>query len=243
MAIGPHTVAVGERSETAPGFDTVLSSGDKFTLALAFFLVQVRSDSSIGQSTIVLDDPFNSQDINRQWETTSQIRTLSQEAAQVIVLSHDPRFLALIEKNTRQPIVTFQILCDDKGIGEIRQWSSEEELKEIYVRQAERIREYSSNGNLLPNSSVESLAKDLRPFLETYLRARFPGRFGPLVMLDVMAMDIETAGNSDPLFQSVASLRAINEFGRDNMHGGATMPDPASLRAQCSRVVKIVGSY
>lgn len=162
----------------------------------------------------------------------------------MIVLSHDPRFLALIEKNASSlSWASFQLMCDDHGKGTISSWSSHDELKELYVAQAERIREFASTGNMLANVSAESLIKDLRPFIEDFIRARFPGRFGTLVMLDAMTTAIEEAGVDDPLYKDVAALRAINEYSRDSMHGGGMRPDPGQLRAQCKRVVSIIGSY
>lgn len=243
IEIGGHTVKAGDYSEDEPSFHTVLSGGDKLTLALALFITQVRADPELSKARILFDDPFSSQDMQRQWETTSQIRALAKVARQVIVLSHDPRFLALIEKNSQSGAATFQLMCDDAGNGSIRQWSAEEELKEIYVRQAERIREYASSGILLPGTTEESLVKDLRPFVEGYIRARFPARFDTLVMLDEMTNQIESAGPDDPLYKDVSSLRAINEFARDSMHAGAQLPDPVQLRAQCKRVVSIMGAY
>lgn len=136
-----------------------------------------------------------------------------------------------------------QILCDDTGNGSIRDWSSADELKTDYLKQSECIREYAGTGNLLKDTTVESLVKDIRPFLESFLKARFPGRFAELVMLDGMINEVEMAGASDPAFKDVASLRALNEFTRPNHHGGAVTPDAGAVRAQCKRVVAIVGSY
>jgi wobble nucleotide-excising tRNase len=242
VAIGDHTIKAGEQSFEEPSFTTVLSSGDKFTLALAFFSAQVRADPNLAKSRIIFDDPFSSQDMQRQWETTSQIRSLAADACQVIVLSHDPRFLSLIEKNTSS-CKTYQLTCNDDGEGSISIWSSEDELKDIYVRQAQRIREYAHNGNFLKDSNAETLIKDLRPFLEDYVRARFPGRFAALVMLDEMASEIEKAGSTDPLFKNTSEIRAINEYSRDNMHGGASAPNADQLRSQCKRVCSIIGQY
>src|SRR5262249_22662339 len=137
----------------------------------------------------------------------------------------------------------YQITCDDFGNGEIRGWSSADELRELYVRQCERIREYANAGSLLPSVTVESLAKDLRPFVEAHLRARYPGRFAELVILDAMIGDVEAVGANDPLAGSVADLRALNEYTRDYMHAGAPAPNPGALRAQCKRIVKIMGSW
>ncbi|HEY1926650.1 MAG TPA: AAA family ATPase [Caulobacteraceae bacterium] len=241
IQIGNRLVPAGERSETQPSFNTVLSAGDKFTLALAFFITQVRSDAGLADATLVFDDPFSSLDAQREWETTSQLRSLAANACQVIVLSHDARFLALIEKNANGAL-SYQLNCDDNGTGAISAWSSAEELKDLYVRQCERVREFASTGTFLAGINGDSLVKELRPFSEDYLRNRFPGRFGPLVMLDQMATEIEAVPD-DPMLPHVAELRAINEYTRDYMHGGASNPDPGALRSQCKRLVKIIGSY
>lgn len=116
-------------------------------------------------------------------------------------------------------------------------------MKDLYVRQAERIREYARCGQFLQDVTAESLVKDLRPFLEDYMRARFPGRFAPLVMLDEMTNQFEEAGSKDPMYDKISDLRSLNEFTRDYMHGGAALPNPAALRAQCKRVASIVGAY
>jgi hypothetical protein len=134
-------------------------------------------------------------------------------------------------------------MCDDTGLGAVSLWSSSDELKELYVRQAERIREYATKGKLLQNVTVEALIKDLRPFLEDFIKARFPGRFGPLIMLDDMANQIQAAGPDDPFYLHVSAFRAINQYSRDNMHGGGKAPDPEQLRSQCKRICAVVGAY
>jgi hypothetical protein len=165
-------------------------------------------------------------------------------ACQVIVFSHDPRFLAQVEKDAEKDTCsTFQINCTDEGDGSIERWSSEEELKSEYVRQAEVIREFAHTGKFLTGVDGSSLIKDLRPFAEGYLKARFPGRFGPLEFLYPMTEAIEAAGPDDPCFPLVGDLRAINDYSKANHHEGAVKPDPIALRAQCKRIVKVVGAY
>jgi wobble nucleotide-excising tRNase len=125
IAVGKSKIPVGEKSDTVPSFKTVLSAGDKFTLALAFFIAQVKADPSLKDAIVVFDDPFSSQDMNRQFETTSQIRSIADVACQTLVLSHDPRFLHMIELDAPNSYTaTFQITCDDVGQGEILVWSS-----------------------------------------------------------------------------------------------------------------------
>jgi wobble nucleotide-excising tRNase len=244
LVIGKHAIKAGEDRPDAPSFKTVLSAGDKFTLALAFFLTQARADPKLADAAVVLDDPFSSQDMQRQFETANQIRSLAAAACQVIVLSHDPRFLHLIEKDADPKICsTFQVSFEDDATAAIKVWSSAKELESLYVRQAERIRAYGNGGQLLTECTAESLVKDLRPFTEEFLKQRFPGRFGPLEMLDSMADGIAEAGAADPLYLHVEDLKVLNEYTRPYMHGGAPPPDPGQLRAQCGRVVDIIGRY
>jgi wobble nucleotide-excising tRNase len=244
IELGAHVLQVGVGSQSEPSFKTVLSAGDKSTLALALFFTQVRSDAALNNAVIVFDDPFSSQDMQRQWETGSQIRRLADDARQVIVLSHDPRFLHLIEKDADPNICSaFQLILESDSEAAVKQWSSVDELKSNYMRQAERIRHFASTGQFLSDTSAESLIKDLRPFLEDFIKLRFPGRFDELKMLDAMVDEIEAGGAADPLFKDVSNLRALNEYTRANHHGGSFRPDVDALRAQCRRAVTILGTY
>src|SRR5688572_28777825 len=65
-------------------------------LALAFFFAQVEASPHLAKKVVVLDDPFTSQDRSRMVCTQQSIRKLAEQALQVIVLSHDPRFLKLV---------------------------------------------------------------------------------------------------------------------------------------------------
>lgn len=244
IEVNGKMVQVGTSSETEPTFKTVLSAGDKATLALAFFITQVRSDPNLKHTPVVFDDPFNSQDLARQFETTSQIRSIAGSAAQTIVLSHDPRFLRMIEKDSEKASQrSYQLLCDDGGRGLVETWSSEEEMKSLYVRQAEIVREYANHGQLLPETTEMTVHQSIRPLLEDYLKLRFPGRFLNSDSLVPMIKNIEDAGIDDPLYTSITDLITLNEFTRGNMHGGGQIADPNALRAQTRRVVKILGDY
>lgn len=244
IEIGAHKIKAGDKSDTEPSFKTVLSAGDKTTLALAFFIAQIEADPDINSSIVVFDDPFNSQDLDRQFQTTSHIRSICGKAGQTIVLSHDPRFLHLIERNADNDITrTFQLQCSDSGEGVLRGWFSADELKSLYVQQSEMIREYANHQNVLKEHTVNSIQQAIRPFMEDYLRLRFPGRFPVQAQIFEMANTIKEAGIGDPLAAFVDDLFALNEYTRPNMHGGGDSPLPGELRAHCRMVVSIIGSY
>ncbi|MCQ1856001.1 AAA family ATPase [Neorhizobium galegae] len=244
IEIGAHKVKAGNKSDSEPSFKTVLSAGDKTTLALALFIAQIEAVPGLQDAVVVFDDPFNSQDMDRQFQTTSHIRSVSTKARQTIVMSHDPRFLQLIEKNSDDDATrAFQLQCDDSGMGSLRGWSSADELMTLYVQQSEMIREYATHQKVLKGQSLNSVKQAIRPFLEDYLRLRFPGRFPDGAQIVAMAAAIRDAGSDDPLAKFVPDLLALNEYTRENMHGGAASPVAGELRAHCRKIVAIVGSY
>jgi wobble nucleotide-excising tRNase len=242
--INGYALSAGESgSGERPSFRTVLSSGDKMSLALALFITQVRQRTDISDLILVFDDPFASQDTGRQFETAARIRELAAFSKQAVVLSHDPRFLHLVKKDaTPIEYSEHQIGLDADWRGRICSWSSEEELKADYVRRAERIRGFAGTGQHLPGCSAALLAYDLRLFVEEYLDLRFPGRFAARTLLGAMIDDID-ASPDDPLYSERRALREINEFARPDHHRGTSGPDPTQLRAQCKKVMRIVGSY
>lgn len=244
ISIGGHKIEVGEKSDDAPSFKTALSAGDKSTLALALFITQIRADPGIANAVVVFDDPFSSQDMARQAETAGQIRAIGGLSRQTIVLSHDPRFLHQIKKDVRDlQVRTFQLQCDDTGVGRLSPWSANDELKPLYLRQFEMIRSYARDGVLLPDATVSSVKQAMRPFLEDYLKLRFPGRFVDGEQISAMAKAIKDAGVNDPLHSSADALIALNEYTRPNMHGGADNPNPDELRAQAKKLLRVVTSY
>lgn len=244
IEIGTYKVKAGDKSDTEPSFKTVLSAGDKTTLALGFFIAQIEADPALKDAIIVFDDPFNSQDMDRQFQTTSHIRSVCSKACQTIVLSHDPRFLQLIEKNADNALTrTFQLQCSDSGEGALQKWCSADELKSLYVQQSEMIREYATHGTLLKGQTLNSVKQSIRPFIEDYLRLRFPGRFADQAQIFEMASSIRDAGAGDPIAGFVADLFALNEYTRPNMHGGGDQPVSSELRVHCRKIVAVVGSY
>jgi hypothetical protein len=95
----------------------------------------------------------------------------------------------------------------------------------------------------IPDASLSSVKQAMRPFLEDYLKQRFPARFENGEQISEMARAIKDAGADDPLFSSADALLALNEFTRPNMHGGADNPNPDEPRAQSKKLIRIVGSY
>lgn len=243
--VNGHVLAAGDsKGGSAPSFRTVLSGGDKASLALALFIAQARQRADLADITLVFDDPFSSHDSVRQFETSARLRELSALARQVVVLSHDARFLHLIAKDAEPVLCSeHQIVMEGDWEGSVKAWSAVDELKAEYVRRAERIRAFASSGKHLRNCTPQALASDIRVFVEEYLDLRFPGRFAANVTLGIMVDEITGAGPGDPLHSHVMALRELNEFSRPEHHRGGGSPDPDQLKTQCQKVVRIVGAY
>ena len=91
-----NNVVVPVTADAAPGqhaFSNTLSSGDRNTLALAFFFASLDQDPNLAGKVIVIDDPVSSLDDNRSLTTVQEIRRLLPRVAQVIILSHSKPFL------------------------------------------------------------------------------------------------------------------------------------------------------
>ncbi|QIE42821.1 AAA family ATPase [Rhodobacteraceae bacterium SC52] len=101
----------------APSFRNTLSAGDKSVLALALFLAQCNADPDLGETIIVLDDPFTSLDNFRRQFTAIEIRRICDRANQTIVLSHDKRFLRLLwDKIDQNLIKSFALQTGAPGV-------------------------------------------------------------------------------------------------------------------------------
>ena len=82
-----------------PSFKNTLSAGDRSTLALAFFLANLKGlDPEPATRIVVFDDPFNSQDAFRRLRTIHAIKKVGLDCAQVLVMSHDAGFLRQVWK-------------------------------------------------------------------------------------------------------------------------------------------------
>ena len=174
---------------------------------------------------------------------SSLIQTYSYDGSKLVKISATNEQDGAILTYASDGTVLVSITASDSGDGSISLWSAADELKDLYVRQCEMIREYANRGKLLKKVTEVTLIQAMRPFLEDYIRARCPGRFTDQELLFKMAEDIKQAGNTDPMFNSVTDLMSINKYTRPNHHGGGQVPDPTELRAQCKKIVRIIDSH
>jgi wobble nucleotide-excising tRNase len=116
-------------SKTLPGtpcFKNTLSSGDRSTLALAFFLARLQHDAQLAEKIVVFDDPNTSQDASRSAHTQQLICYLYDKIKQVVVLSHDPRFLRNISEEAKATDVSaLKISPTAEDNSALEQWEIE----------------------------------------------------------------------------------------------------------------------
>ena len=225
IVINGTPVELGDASTPIdrPSFRNTLSSGDKSTLALAFFLAELKHDRDKASRIVVFDDPFNSQDAFRKDHTVEQIRKCGEGCAQVIVLSHDQGFLKRVwdrlvpQAAERKCIQMARVGVRNTAISE---WDIEKATQQRFTTDIKALADYYNAGEGEPRDIVHKL----RPVLETYCRNLFPSQFPDADMLAAIITKIRTHGSTHDLAGVVDDMEAINVYTRRYHHGESPQP-------------------
>ncbi|MDI6783487.1 MAG: AAA family ATPase [bacterium] len=163
----------------APCFKNTLSSGDRNSLALAFFFASLEQAPDLSNAIVVIDDPVSSLDDHRELSTAQEIRRLTQRASQVIVLSHDKTFLCrLWQYADRSNTATLEVTRS--GVGStLEVWNPSDNVITEYDRRHEILRLYRDNNS--GNNRV--VAESIRFVLEGFLRVARPSYFTSCMLL------------------------------------------------------------
>lgn len=171
----PVPVAGGTSAQGTPSFRNTLSSGDRNTLALAFFIASLERDPNVASKIVVLDDPKSSFDEHRSLTTVQEIRQVAGRVSQLIVLSHDKGLLCQIwdgaDRTTRS---AFQVTRDQVG-STIVEWSIHQECITAHDRRHQMVRDYVA----APTPDNREVAASIRHLLEQFLRVSYPEHFPP----------------------------------------------------------------
>lgn len=171
----PVPVGGGNLPDGEPSFRNTLSSGDRNTLALGFFFASLEQDPALVNAVVVIDDPISSLDDHRSQTTVQEVRRLSERAGQVIVLSHDKRFLCRVWNGADSTArVALEIARDGAG-STLRPWDVEQDSVTEHDRRHGRLREFVASGS----GDQREVARDIRPHLEAFLRVARPEQFPP----------------------------------------------------------------
>jgi wobble nucleotide-excising tRNase len=243
MAHG-HEIDLGV-SGAGPSFETVLSEGDKNTLALSFFFARLKDHGDLSGRVVVLDDPVNSLGSSRRSLIESVVRDLRHRGAQVVVLTHDERLAAMIWRDPQlKGIVPLQVERTKRG-SQLVPWEAERAMQSEYVKHFLTLQDYLDHGG-----DHERAAACIRPYLEQRLRYLFPGP--PLQTRDTLGTMIAKIRDSAPgsrldkLRTKLPGLEAINTASLPSHHAIDDAPDkppltPQEVRLFASKALSILG--
>ncbi len=232
---------------STPSFRNTLSSGDKSTLALAFFLSQLAHDPDKATKIVVFDDPFNSQDSFRKDCTVQKIKKCGQTSAQVVVLSHDIGFLKRVWDRLDKQTADRKCL-EMARIGQrnttICEWDIEKATQDQFKADRQTLTQYylGTNGN--PHDVVQKI----RPVLETYSRYLGGGLIAEADTLGTIVAKIRGAGATHQLFDIADDLEELNDYTKRYHHGenvnAATEPiSDTELHGYVKKTLELSGGY
>lgn len=206
----PVPVGAGA-SPGEPSFRNTLSSGDRNTLALAFFFASLDQDPALGDKIVVIDDPISSLDHHRSLTSVQEVRRLAERAGQVIVLSHNKAFLCRIWEGS-DPTIRAALQVAREGTGStIRSWDVDQDCVTEHDRRHAMLREYLAGGTL----NNREVAKAIRPVLEAFLRVACPEYFPPGTLLGPFRnLCRQRAGTPQQILdpQDTAELADLTEY-------------------------------
>lgn len=214
-------------------FKAALSDGDKRALAFAFFMAVVDGDDDLKNCIIVMDDPMTSLDANRRAVTLDNLKRLTSGCKQLIILSHDAFFLRdlrdrLPQHETANLYSEIRLVSVGGDYSDFAKTNLHDLCELPYHRRYKRLTEFA-NGT---DSDASSIAQDLRPFLEEYLRNRFPYQFTNSSFGEAIQLIDESPATSplDAARCLVVELRRLNEYARNFHHAGDITVNTAELR-------------
>ena len=212
-----------------PKFKTVLSTGDKHTLAFAFFLARLES-IELDDKVVVFDDAVTSMDIHREDYAVEQIMKTVRSANQVVVLSHNQHFLHMLESDDRGFSDSSLLKIRRKRDGSIIEpWEIDPETRRSYQKDYDRLARYLEYG---PEGNQLSVVRSIRPLLEYFLRIRFPNDFSAPNGLGDYTTAIKRAEPSSYLCSMkdhCEDLEALHEYTKPFMHGADPQAGPDSI--------------
>ncbi len=222
-------------------FRNTLSAGDKSTLALALFLAKLNADSALGETIVVLDDPFTSLDNFRRQFTAIEIRKLCGAAAQTVVLSHEKYFLRLLwDKIDQSTIKCVAIQSGAPGMMTIAPYDIESETRPRHITERMEIEEFVEG----EPKKTAYIKTRLRTVCEDFYRRGDPGRFHEAASLNEIIRLLKEAPEEHPYKGVIEDLRGINEYSRGEHHAEVE-DDPSGessdeeLKGFCRRVLEL----
>ena len=168
------------------------------------------------------------------------------ECAQLLLLSHDPFFLALVfSKLPKAERHSLQLSRAPDNTTTIEEWDVEKETQDGYFRDHAALSSYLLNGA----KDLIDIARKIRPVLEGHQRYRFPNQFPDKEWLGDMIRRIRDSAGAHPMCPALEELGSINDYSKKYPHDtnpGKADSEPingAELQGYVQRTLAIVGGY
>lgn len=211
-----------------PSFRNTLSAGDKSTLALAFFLAQIKADAEKANCIVIFDDPFNSQDQFRRTCTMGEIRRCGRDVAQVVVMSHDARFLRELWEH--------DLPTDNRKALWLLAYGHRDTVIAEWPIETDTESEDSANRRVLLSfyhdrqGNPRDVVQKLRPVVETHMKRMAPNLVKIKGLGNLLGRIREDDGPPH-LLDCYDDLDDINNYTRKYMHGEGKNPDTEPVSA------------
>jgi wobble nucleotide-excising tRNase len=227
-----NNVTVPISADAGPGrhaFKNTLSSGDRNTLALAFFFACLDQDPDLANKVVVIDDPVSSLDDNRSLTTVQEIRRLLPRVRQVVILSHSKPFLCQTwEGLDPTQRAALQVRRAGPSSSTIDAWNVDADLITEYDRRHEKLRNYLQVG---ATGNLREFGVDIRPMLEHFCRVAYTANYPPGGLLGNFRDRCQTRlDQGNPIMPAVDlhELRDLIDYGNrfhhdSNPHGYLTV--------------------
>ncbi len=225
-----------------PSLSNTLSSGDKSTLALAYFLSMLDGETDKANRVVVFDDPFHGQDRSRRTRTLERINDVASTFGQTFVLSHDLEFARDVERTTVSDVRTFAFTG---GTGTTMKPVDLPALAAPSFIKDYRALEAFVQTPTNDESTCRAVVKSIRQSLEGYLRVKYPGQFSNNDYLGDMIKKIREAPAGSVLANGsmlVADLTQVNDFSKGHHHAQDTTDpiDSAELVNYTKQALSII---
>jgi wobble nucleotide-excising tRNase len=210
------TSQVGE-----PSFRSTLSSGDRNTLALAFFFASIDHDQQLANKIVVIDDPASSLDDHRSLATVQHARRLGERVDQLIVLSHNKAFLCDLYSGIDQTLCTAISIVRGQSGSALAVWDINSDRVSEHDIRHELLLQYLRNGPV--NLNNREVASSIRPHLEAFLRVSCPDTFRPGSQLGPFrGLCEQRVGQPNQILSRhyIDELRDLTEYGNRYHHLG-----------------------
>lgn len=227
-----NNIPVALTADNGPSFRNTLSSGDRNTLALAFFFASLDQDAHLAQKIVVIDDPMTSLDEHRSLTTVQEVRRLLGRVSQVIVLSHSKPFLCALWEGADTTERSAIIVRRDGAGSTLGVWDVRQDCITEHDRRHELVAAYVQAGN---PATERQVAAALRPILEAFMRVAYPGSFPPGGLLGpFIGICQQRLGAQNQILgqANVAELRALLDYANRFHHDTNPAWETAAINDQ-----------